>query len=492
MGNRPNIIVIMTDEQRFDTIHALGNDKYITPNMDRLVKEGVAFEQCYCASPSCMPARAAFFNCKYPGRTGVYSNGDSWGNSWVEILAENGYHCVNVGKMHTYPYDAPCGFHQRFVVENKMRRTDRMGLENTCGRFEDELDKFFKWSGMKKPDGSFFIQHYPDYRDAMGCFDWPYEEKFHHDIFVADVAIDYVKNRETKEPLFLELGFPGPHPPYDIPKRFVDLYEGVDFSGEITSAEEAQKQPKTQQLLRERATKRGMDGVMWPEDPTQEQLCRMRKYYAANVTLIDEKIGELMDTLKEYGYLDDAIVVFTSDHGECLGEHRLIEKWNMYDCVTRVPAIIWSSAGRVPQGKRTEALVQHFDLIHTIFDMIDVKLPDDCQSVSLGDLQGEIVGRDCVFAEHAKDHVMRGCEFMTMARTDRYKYVHYQNDQGQDELYDLEKDPGENVNVFRDEEYRDARDEMIMRMLDFKCMHHYGVPEIYKELLSTEPNLKCR
>ena len=105
--SQPNIILIMTDQQRFDTISALGADKYITPNLDRLAREGMIFDNCFCVSPTCMPSRAALFNCKYPGRTGVYSNSDSWEHSWVEQLADAGYHCINVGKMHTYPYDAP-------------------------------------------------------------------------------------------------------------------------------------------------------------------------------------------------------------------------------------------------------------------------------------------------------------------------------------------------------------------------------------------------
>ena len=95
--SKPNIILIMTDQQRFDTIAALGNEKYITPNLDRLAREGMIFDNCFCVSPTCMPSRAALFNCKYPGRTGVYSNSDSWEHSWVEQLADAGYHCINVG-----------------------------------------------------------------------------------------------------------------------------------------------------------------------------------------------------------------------------------------------------------------------------------------------------------------------------------------------------------------------------------------------------------
>lgn len=489
MSKQPNIILIMTDQQRFDTIHALGADKYITPNLDKLANEGMIFDNCYCAAPTCMPSRAAFFNCQYPGRTGVYSNSDSWNQSWVSLLAEAGYHCVNVGKMHTYPYDTPCGFHQRYVVENKDRRCDRMGLDNKCGRFEDELDKHFAWAGMQKPDRKYFMEHFPDYQDAVGCFPWPFEESYHHDAFVGDMAQRIIERKKTDEPLFLQIGFPGPHPPFDPPQRFIDMYDGVDFSGDIISAEEAALQPNAQRMFRQRAHTRGMDGVIWPEEPTPEQIARMRKYYAANVTMIDEKIGQILDALKEKGYLDDAIILFTSDHGECLGDHRLFEKWCMYDCITRVPTLLWSSSGRVPVGKRTDALVQQFDLIHTLFDMLGLSLPDNVQSLPI-DLQGQIRGREAVFAEHAIDHVMRGCQFMTMARTERYKLVHYQNEQDQNELYDLLSDPEERRNVYHDPAYREAKDEMIMRMLNFKCMHHYGVPEIYKECLACEPPVK--
>lgn len=490
MSKFPNIILIMTDQQRFDTIRALGAASYITPNLDRLVREGMTFDNCYCAAPTCMPSRAALFNCKFPGRTGVYSNSDSWGESWVSRLADAGYHCVNVGKMHTYPYDTPCGFHQRYVVENKDRRCDRMGLDNHCGRFEDELDKFFAWNGLKKPERKFFAENFPDYYDAVGCFTWPYEERFHHDAFVGDMAQRVIERRTTDEPLFLQIGFPGPHPPFDPPQRFLDMYDEEAFSGDIISAEEAAQQPRAQRMFRERGHTRGMDGVIWPVEPTPAQIRRMRKSYAANVTMIDEKIGQIMDRLQQGGYLDDAIVIFTSDHGECLGDHRLFEKWCMYDCITRIPMILWSSGERVPRGKRTDALLQQFDIIHTVFDMLGLSLPDDVQSHPIGDLHGEIAGREAVFAEHAQDHVMRGCQFMTMARTREYKLVHYQNEQQENELYDLRNDPEERHNLYHDPSYRDVRDDMIMRMLNFKCEHHYGVPEIYKECLANEPPVK--
>ena len=121
MGNQPNIIFVVTDQQRYDTINALGFPFVDTPHMDRLVREGVSFSQCHVAAPSCASSRASLFTGYYPHTTGILKNADAWKRSWVQNLADSGYHCVNVGKMHTWPFQTPCGFHERYVVENKDR-----------------------------------------------------------------------------------------------------------------------------------------------------------------------------------------------------------------------------------------------------------------------------------------------------------------------------------------------------------------------------------
>src|SRR5262245_57856812 len=155
---RPNIILIITDQQRYDTIAALGFPYVETPHMDRLVREGVAFENCFVSAPLCVPARASLFTGQYPHTTGVYSNGDPWRHSWVEQLAAAGYHCVNIGKMHTVPLNTPLGFHQRYVVENKDRF---FGGERF---FFDEWDKAFAARGLVKPQRLLYRQR-PDYRE---------------------------------------------------------------------------------------------------------------------------------------------------------------------------------------------------------------------------------------------------------------------------------------------------------------------------------------
>ena len=118
--NKPNIIFIITDQQRYDTINALLSHME-TPTLDKMINEGIHFSNCFINGASCVPARASLFTGYYPHTTGVLRNGSPWGRTWVEKLAETGYRCINVGKMHTIPYDAPAGFHERYVVENKDR-----------------------------------------------------------------------------------------------------------------------------------------------------------------------------------------------------------------------------------------------------------------------------------------------------------------------------------------------------------------------------------
>ncbi|MBT5705330.1 MAG: sulfatase-like hydrolase/transferase, partial [Verrucomicrobia bacterium] len=118
---QPNIVFIITDQQRYDTIQSLGFDYMDTPVLDRMVREGISFENCFISAASCAPARASLFTGLYPHTTGILKNADEWRRSWIEKLNKAGYHCTNIGKMHTWPFETPLGFDQRFVVENKDR-----------------------------------------------------------------------------------------------------------------------------------------------------------------------------------------------------------------------------------------------------------------------------------------------------------------------------------------------------------------------------------
>ncbi len=462
--NRPNIILIMTDQQRYDTVAATGAEHMITPNIDMLASEGVSFDNCFCTAPSCVPSRASFFNGQYPHALSVYNNGCPWDASWVEQLQGAGYHTANVGKMHTVPFDAACGFDQRFVVENKDRPLHH---ERPRGGFYDEWDKFLNNSGVRKPSRVTYRDEHPEYETALGAYEWPLDEQYHPDTFVGNMAEWFIRERNSESPMFLQIGFPGPHPPYDPPARFLDMYDGVDVPvPDVTDAELSGQTP-AQKTYREEMIDGNHDAVRWQADPTVEQLARLRGHYAANVTLIDEQIGRIMAALDDRGYLDDAIVVFTSDHGDCLGDHGHVQKWTMYDEITRVPAIV-CAPGRLPEGQRVDGLVQQMDLAPMLFELAGVEFPGGRSAVSaLPMVTDGAPGRDAVFAEHSADNVLKGVNFISMVRTADWKLVHYL-DQDCGELYDLRTDPRETNNLWGCAHHASTQAELMETLRDWR------------------------
>lgn len=450
---RPNIVMIVTDQQRFDTIQALGFPYMDTPNLDRLVQEGVSFEQCFCAAPSCAPSRASLFTGHYPHTTGIFKNKDAWRRSWVEQLAAAGYHCVNVGKMHSYPFETGLGFHERYVVENKDRYYE--------GRYYfDEWDKALHARKLPKPGRELYRQ-LPDYRERMGAVDWPLDEDMHPDAFVGDMATWWLERHPTTEPLFMQIGFPGPHPPYDPVRRYAEPYLEKELPIAGVRADDLAGQPPPFHALRQHNVEVDHDSVVHDLDPSPEQLHRLRAYYLANVTMIDERIGGILRALEANGYLEDAVVVFTSDHGDTLGDHGHIQKWTMYEAVVRVPAVIWSP-GRFKGGRRLDGLVQQMDLGATILELAGVDVPESMEARSLLPALGgdDDLGRRYVFAEHARDKILQETAFMTMVRSRRWKLVHFL-DEPFGQLFDLQNDPGEVRNLWDDPAHEERKAEML-------------------------------
>ena len=436
---RPDIIFILTDQQRFDTIRALGAGHMDTPNIDRLVNDGVTFTNCHVTAPSCVPCRASLFSGYYPHTTGVLANGTPWARTWVSDLAAAGYHCVNIGKMHTIPYDAPAGFHERIVVENKDRFYEHRW-------FFDDWDRALAAHGLVKQQRSEYRQR-PDYRQALGAFTWDLPPHLQSDNYVAEMAKFWLHTKPIDKPLFMEIGFPGPHPPYDPTPELAAKYMARDIPLPDTD-EDLDALPPALVEKRRHDVEVDHDSVAWSLDPTPAQLHKMRAYYCANVEMIDRQVGEILDILDEQGRLDNAIIIFASDHGDLMGDHGLSQKWACYEEVTRVPLIV-CARGRFDGGRKVDALVQLFDLGPTILEWAGVDVPETMEAISLNPaLDGaEFSGRTHVFAEQGGDVNFTGVDYMTMVRSDTHKLVHYR---GQDygQLFDLTADPKEKCNLW--------------------------------------------
>ncbi|TWU67538.1 sulfatase [Crateriforma conspicua] len=458
--DRPNIIFIITDQQRYDTIAELGFPHMDTPNLDRLVREGVSFDQCHVTAASCAAARASLFKGYFPHTTGILKNADRWRRSWIESLNDAGYHCTNIGKMHTWPYQTELGFHERFVVENKDRYLE--------GRYYfDEWDKALRARGLVKQQREIYRKR-ADYNESLGAFDWELPADTHPDNFVGDMASWWIETYPQTEPLFLQIGFPGPHPPYDPVPEASAAYMQKDLPLLPVSDQELENQPPALKELRVHNRDIDHDSVVMPLHPSQQQRHRQRAYYLANVTMIDQKVGQIMQSLEKAGYLENSILIFTSDHGDCLTDHGQSQKWTMYDQITRVPMIVWSP-DRIQGGRRIESLVQQMDLGPTILQWAGVEVPESLEAESLMPaIQGDdFSGRPYVYCEQARDAVLTGCQFMTMVRDRQYKLVHFL-DEPDGQLFDLQADPGELDNRWNDGNLAEVKQRLLAELREWR------------------------
>ncbi|MEM9429876.1 MAG: sulfatase-like hydrolase/transferase [Pseudomonadota bacterium] len=459
MTTAPDIVFIITDQQRYDTIAALGASHMDTPNIDRLAKTGVSFSQCHVTAPSCVPCRASLFTGYYPHTNGVLANGQPWSRTWVSALADAGYHCVSIGKMHTIPYDAKAGFQERYVVENKDRYLE--------GRwFFDEWDKALASHGLRKQQREDYRKR-PDYTDRLGAFTWDLPPRLHSDTFVGDTACWWLKTKPVDKPLFLVVGFPGPHPPYDPTPDLAEKYMARDVPLPDVSEAELADLAAPWVEKRQHDVEIDHDSVAWKLNPSTEELRRMRAYYYANVEMIDQEVGHILDTLETRGNMDNTIVIFTSDHGDNLGDHGLSQKWAPYDCVTRVPLIV-SAPGRFGAARSVDALVQLFDLAPTILEWAGVSPNPSFEAQSLNPvLEGApFEGRRHVFCEQAGDVNMTGASYLTMIRSKTHKLVHFRGtEEGQ--LFDLAADPGETRNLWSAPDAAEVKAALLRAMLEF-------------------------
>ena len=456
--SRPNIVFVITDQQRADTIAAWGHDHVITPNMDRLAARGVSFTNAFCPGATCMASRAAIFTGMYPHNTGVYSF-DDWSRhrNWVHELKDAGYWCVNIGKMHLNSLGVDDGFHERIVVENPTN------LQRENGGGDDDWGRFLSHHGLERPNRRNHTD--PDWFSKFQGVPWHLEERFHSDVFIGDATLGWLDSWRGDKPLFLEVGFTGPHEPWDPLPRHLEMYEGKEMPPAVTRAGELDGKPPQHRAHGEAFKNTQGEAQIDLDRAAPDDIARMRRHYCAKITTVDEKLGQVLDRLEEKGILQNSLVVFCSDHGEMLGDHGLPYKWLMYDCVTRIPLIVCDFRGEEPVVGRTDDLVSLMDLGPTILEAAGVEAPSNLEGRSLAPYlgRGGVEPREWVFCEDNYQVMMRGT---------RWKLVYYMG-QEEGELYDLETDPHELYNLWDDGEHRTRKLEMKAELLDWLAASTY-------------------
>ena len=209
------------------------------------------------------------------------------------------------------------------------------------------------------------------------------------------------------------------------------------------------------------------DSVQWQDSPAEHDILMMRRHYAANVSMIDQKVGEIMDALEQKGYLENSIVIFTSDHGDALGDHGHIQKWTMYDSVLRVPLIVWAP-GLINKAATLDTPMELMAVAPTILEACGIDTPEDWDAQSLWPClkgAGDVPGDGVVYAELARDHIQTEAEFIVMRRDTGWKIVWYANEED-GELYDLRSDPDETNNLWFDAAHQSLRDGMLLDIRD--------------------------
>ena len=281
---------------------------------------------------------------------------------------------------------------------------------------------------------------------------------------MADRALEWLDTWDGRAPLYLHLGFLSPLDLYDPPQRFLDLYDD-DIPMPQVTAEERVGIPDELFAQHRRLEAAHGATVIKPSRATPERIRRMRKHYYASVTMIDEKIGQLVDKLKEKGLYDAAVVIFTSDHGDHLFDHDLIYKGELYDTIVRVPLMV-KAPGVTPQFRR-EDLVSHMDVVQYILDMAGAD-GEGLHGVSLRTAveEGSEHPNRYVFAEEGATGLRPEPELLTMIRSRTHKLVHFSgNRSGQ--LFDLVADPGETRNLWGDPAHSQVQAQLTADLLDW-------------------------
>ena len=453
MGRRPNIVLVMTDQQRWDTLGHLGFEHAVTPHIDALAERGVSFDHTYVQSALCAPSRASVVTGEYVQAHGAVGNGD-WPDAshpnWIDELRQGGYRTVNIGKMHTWPIRLPCGFDYRFVVENKNYEQDSMGGP-------DDYDLYLQGIGQTRPANR-YPQTVEDWWGQLGAAVWPLADEHYPDSLVGRLSVEQVCEHDFDTPLLLWSGFVGPHDPFDVPASALERYGDRPIPEPVCYDNEWDDKPSSQGRGMRKMDGMRTQAAIWWSRATPEAIRRMRRHYYANVMVIDEWVGRIVDAVRERGQLDNTLFVFTSDHGDCLGDHHTVYKFTThYESVVRVPLVV-AGPGVVSRGI-VSPLVELIDLGPTLLDLAGVEPDRRYRGQSLRPLLegGSEEIHSAVYSErHSR----------VMIRTRRWKLVYYAG-LAEGELYDMQSDPDELRNLYNSVGHQEVRAELQQRLLDW-------------------------
>ena len=446
MPDKPNILILMTDQQRADSMGCSGNPIIRTPNIDNIANQGVRFDSTYTVSPLCMPARASFISGLYPHNHNMWQNAGKLpkdDETFFHHLQKQGYFTAHIGKSHYYTHlsgehlsEQEDYMHARgldYVHETTGPRatlwadsylTDYWKSKGLLKSFRQD---YIKRSKMKGPKG-------PEKTDRCPVWPSPLPEEDFIDSYIGRKAVEFIGSYQDTNPLCVFVGFGGPHPPWDAPGRYASMYDPESMPAPIPADSPGRWVPEKvlERMGREKKAK----------NISKENIQKAAANYYGKISLIDYWIGKILSVFDNLAGSENTLVVFWSDHGEMLGDHQCLGKKFFFESSVRVPLIIrWPS--QVQKGRVCQSLVEIIDVYPTLLEVAGAVPSKRCFGKSLWPLllDPQRNHRRAVFSE-----VSFFGHHNSMIRTSRHKYAVDETGVGI-LLYDLIEDPLEQNNL---------------------------------------------
>lgn len=506
MSDRPNFLMIVVDQQRADWLSCYGHPVIKSPHIDSLAKEGLRFDEFHTASPVCMPNRASILTGRYPSIHGLRYNGcalSSRANTFVDVLKLSGYQTAAIGKSHLQPFssnDAPRPKGEEDKYNSDLPEAWKDGYEpyihEEPGRYEsaDEYDfptpyygfdyidmvtshgvecggHYLQWLRKQTPDWKLLSdpnhQFEHDYTCPQACRT-KMPEELYPTRYIENQVVDWLKNgRDEQKPFFLFASFPDPHHPFNPPGKYWNSYSPEQFEIPVSSAD-INPIPKTLQYALNQ-----LEAGEYPSTPqeafaaTDQEVREAMALTGGMIHMIDDAVGNILDTLKAEGLDDNTVVIFTSDHGDYLGDSNLLLKgpW-IRKSIHRVP-FIWKDPDDSVHGE-TDVLGSAVDIAPTILARAGLKPYFGIQGRDLLKDKERGEGRSHLLIEHNDNVARMGLESASRSRTIYSHQARLTLYAGDDwgELFDLKNDPLETRNLWSEPEYQSLKLELIEKLAE--------------------------
>ena len=444
---KTNILFLMTDQHRADCLGCNGNPIIKTPNLDSLASNGAVFSAAYTSTPSCTPARTGILTGLSPwnhGMLGGYQIAPRYPYELPRAMAEAGYYTFAIGKLHYHPQRNYHGF---------------------CGALLDESSRVVS-PGFVSDYRQWFKKRAPDLKyDATGIGWNDYRarayalpEELHPTRWTGDTAVKFLRKYDRDEPFFLKVSFARPHSPYDPPERFMTMYNESDMPAPHIGEWAGKFAPIDDEL----------DNSPWHGNFGIEQARKSRRCYYGSVSFIDEQIGRIIQVLEERGWLENTLIVFTSDHGDMLGDHHHWRKTYGYEGSARIPMIVRWPASMGIESERGAVITQPVELRDVFPTFLDAAGEEPAQRMDgmslLRLVRGDTTGwREYIDLEHS---VCYSFENYWNGLTDGvWKYIYHAHD-GSEQLFNLKDDPGELNDLASDSRHTETLEKWRQRMVD--------------------------